>query len=118
MVRTAGRIWRSLGAKLFVILVIFVAVPVVVIGPLSIADKERNTLLLQSVQQQGWLIGHSLKPFLERFQGTDAAVLQDPIADLGQKGAKMRLLLRPLEAAGSRSFFLVASTDQLGTDEM
>ncbi|WP_366554324.1 sensor histidine kinase [Aquibaculum sediminis] len=118
MVRTAGRIWRSLGAKFFVILVIFVAVPVVLYGPFRLADKERNTLLLQSVQQQGWLIGHSLKPYLERFQGTDAAVLQETIADLGQQGVKVRLLLRPLEAAGSSSFFLVASTDQLGTDEM
>lgn len=118
MVRSAGRIWRSLGAKLLVILAIFIAVPVVLYGPFRLADKERNTLLLQSVQQQGWLVGRSLRPFLERFQGTDASVLQETIADIGTQGVKVRLLFRPIEEAGSDSFFLVASTDQLDTDAM
>ncbi|HLS68349.1 MAG TPA: HAMP domain-containing sensor histidine kinase [Kiloniellales bacterium] len=118
MTRTVARVWRSLAAKLLAILVIFIAVPVVLYGPFRLADEERNTLLLQSVQQQGWLVGRSLRPFLERFQGTDASVLQETIADLGSEGLKVRLLLRPSEAAGSNSFFLVASTDRLNTDDM
>ena len=83
MTRTLARVWRSLAAKLLILLAIFVAVPVVLYGPFRLADEERNTLLLQSVQQQGWLVGRSLRPYLERFQGNDASVLQETIADLG-----------------------------------
>ncbi|HLW28925.1 MAG TPA: HAMP domain-containing sensor histidine kinase [Kiloniellales bacterium] len=118
MTRTLARVWRSLAAKLLILLAIFVAVPVVLYGPFRLADEERNTLLLQSVQQQGWLVGRSLRPYLERFQGNDASVLQETIADLGSEGVKVRLLLRPSEAAGSNSFFLVASTDRLDTQAM
>ena len=118
MARTAVRMWRSLGAKLVVILTIFIAVPVVLYGPFRLADEERNTLLLQSVQQQGWLVGRSLRPYLERFQGTDASILRETIADLGSEGVKVRLLLRPSEAEGGNAFFLVASTDDLNTEAM
>lgn len=118
MSRSVGGIWRSLGAKLLVLLAIFVAVPVALYGPFRVADHERNTLLLQSVQQQGWLVGRSLRPFLERFQGTDASVLQETIADIGRQGVRVRLLLRPVEAAGTNSFFLVASSDQQDTAAM
>lgn len=118
MARPVGAVWRSLGAKLLVLLAIFVAVPIVLYGPFRVADQERNTLLLQSVQQQGWLVGRSLRPFLERFQGTDASVLQETVADIGRQGVRVRLLLRPAEPVGTSSFFLVASSDRLGTDAM
>lgn len=118
MTRSAVRMWRSLGAKLVVMLAIFIAVPVVLYGPFRLADEERNTLLLQSVQQQGWLVGRSLRPYLERFQGTDAAILQETIEDLGSGGVKVRLLLRPHETGENSSFFLVASTDKLNTEAM
>lgn len=118
MSRSVRGIWRSVGAKLLVLLVIFVAVPAALYGPFRVADHERNTLLLQSVQQQGWLVGRSLRPFLERFQGTDAAVLQETIADIGGRGVRVRLLLRPAGEAEGNSFFLVASSDHQDTETM
>lgn len=118
MTRSVAGIWRSVGAKLLVLLAIFVAVPVALYGPFRVADQERNTLLLQSVQQQGWLVGRSLRPFLERFQGTDASVLQETVADIGRQGVRVRLLLRPTEQADANAFFLVASSDGQDTEAM
>ncbi|MGM0560251.1 MAG: sensor histidine kinase [Pseudomonadota bacterium] len=116
--RPLSRIPRSLAAKFLLLLVIFIAVPVIIYGQLKLADQERATLLLRSVQEQGWLVGHSLRPFLERFEGQDALVLHETLSDLGVRGMRVRLLFRPEGEEGYDSFYFVASSQSQPADQL
>ncbi|MFC4351335.1 sensor histidine kinase [Fodinicurvata halophila] len=116
--RPLSRIPRSLAAKFLLLLLIFIAVPVIIYGQLRLADQERATLLLRSVQEQGWLVGRSLRPFLERFEGQDAMVLHETLSDLGVRGMRVRLLFRPEGEQGYDSFYYVASSQSQAAEQL
>ncbi|WP_022727066.1 sensor histidine kinase [Fodinicurvata sediminis] len=116
--RPLTRIPRSLAAKFLLLLVIFISVPVIIYGQLKLADQERATLLLRSVQEQGWLVGRSLRPFLERFEGQDAMVLHETLSDLGVRGMRVRLLFRPEGEEGYDSFYYVATSQSQPAEQL
>jgi two-component system sensor histidine kinase ChvG len=102
-------IWRSFATKLFILLVTFVAVPVILYTQFQGADEDKNLLLLKSVQEEGRLIARSLHPYLEAFQKKSPQSVQEAIKRLGGDRTKIRLLFRPSGKSGTDTFFYVAS---------
>ena len=71
--RTGGRwILRSLASRLVLVSVVFIAVPILIYQQFRAADEDKQTLLLQSAQQQGQLIARALEPLLAK---ADASLL-------------------------------------------
>jgi two-component system sensor histidine kinase ChvG len=109
-------LWQSFAAKLALLLVIFVAVPIVLYGQFHAADADKNTLLYRSVQEEGRLIAESLRPMLESFQAKSAVKLGDVLARIGGERINVKLLFRPAGVVGPNSFFYMAASPPLSTD--
>src|SRR5690606_37556002 len=56
----------SLGAKLALMVAVFLAVPVILYQQFQQADREKSQLLLESVREQGRIIAAGLAPILSR----------------------------------------------------
>jgi two-component system sensor histidine kinase ChvG len=118
MKRPLGRIHRSLSGKLGLLVVTFIAVPVVLYVTFQQADRERSDLLLRSVQAQSRLVATALDPLLRRADPTSFTNAGDTLARLSDGSARIRLLFRPNGQAGAAGFFLVASAPQLSAGEL
>ena len=118
MKRPLGRIHRSLSGKLGLLVVAFVAVPVVLYVTFQQADRDRSDLLLRSVQAQSRLVATALDPLLRRADPTAFTNAGDTLARLSDGSARIRLLFRPNGQAGAAGFFLVASAPQLSAGEL
>ena len=71
--RTGGRwLLRSLASRLVLVSLVFIAVPILIYQQFRAADEDKQTLLLQSAQQQGQLIARALEPLLAK---ADASLL-------------------------------------------
>jgi len=108
------RLVRSLFGKLVLLLIIFLAVPIVVYGQFQRADTEKNAILLQGVREQGRLAAEALRPLLEQ---SDPQTDPRSLPKVGQAltrliggQARARLLYRPAGVADSEGFYLVAAT--------
>jgi len=106
MKRPLGRIHRSLSGKLGLLVVAFVAVPVVLYVTFQQADRDRSDLLLRSVQAQSRLVATALDPLLRRADPTAFTNASDTLARLSDGSARIRLLFRPNGQAGAAGFFL------------
>ena len=58
------RLFRSIVSKLVLLLLVFVAVPVILYSEFRQADLEKQVLLLKSVREQGRLLAENLRPIL------------------------------------------------------
>src|ERR1700751_2358749 len=113
-----GRIHRSLSGKLGLLVVTFVAAPVVLYLTFQQADRERSHLLLRTVQAQSRLVATALDPLLRRADPTSFANAGDTLSRLSDGSARIRLLFRPSNLAGAAGFFLVASAPALDAAEL
>lgn len=103
------RLARSLGAKLIVLVLIFLAVPAIVYDQFKSADREKSQILLTLVQDQGRIVAESLRPRLEAFDGrSNPANLLKPFT-AEDINTRVKLLFRPRNAEGSRSFYYMAA---------
>jgi two-component system, OmpR family, sensor histidine kinase ChvG len=100
---------RSLTAWLFLLAVWFIAVPVAIYLTLAEADRERQTLLLQSVRDQGHLAAVALSPLLSREERSPLNDLQEALAPFATRETKLKMLFRPADAAGEQDFYFVAA---------
>lgn len=105
----ARRLGRSLGAKLIVLVLIFLAVPTIVYDQFKSADREKSQILLTLVQDQGRIVAEALRPRLETFDGrsSPAKLLQSFPAE--ELNTRVKVLFRPRNAEGSRSFYFMAA---------
>src|SRR5487761_910526 len=78
--RPRWRFVRSLAAKVAVLALIFLAVPLIVYQRFSDADEAQKSLLLRSVRDQGRVMGQALMPLLSDTH-TPAVKLLVPPAD-------------------------------------
>lgn len=111
-------LWQSFAAKLVLLLVIFVAVPMALYGQFHAADADKNALLYRSVQEEGRLIAESLRSLLESFQAKSAGKLGDALARIGGERINVKLLFRPAGVVGPDSFFYMAASPPLSTDHL
>lgn len=110
------QLWRSFAAKLLLLSGVFIAVPVILYFEFKSADAEQNSLLLQSVQEEGRLIALALTPLLERFDGKSADALAKEVERFGAGHVNVKLLFRPQEAAQPENFFYIASSPAVSSE--
>ncbi|HLI12292.1 MAG TPA: HAMP domain-containing sensor histidine kinase [Alphaproteobacteria bacterium] len=103
------RVWRSFAIKLVVLFAIFLAVPILIYNQFEAADAEKNQLLLDSVEAQGKLIAETLRPLVEKVDGSTMIAIAQTVARLGVAGSNIKILYRPSNEASLQSFFYVAS---------
>src|ERR1017187_580871 len=118
MTRPLDRIHRSLSGKLGLLVVAFVAVPVVLYVTFQQADRERSDLLLRSVQAQSRLVATALEPLLRRADPTSFTNAGDTLTRLSDGSARIRVFFRPSNLAVASGFYLVASAPPLNAAEL
>lgn len=111
-----AQIWHSFGFKFGLLLVIFLALPVLLFIPFRNADLERSQILIGSVRDQGRLIAEGVRPLILRGDAIkNPAALSESLARFATKGINVRILFRP---AGEKmgSFFLVSAAPPVAND--
>jgi len=109
------RLASSIAGKLALILVVFVACPLIIYGQFRDADEEKNALLLRSVREQGRLVAQALSPLLNSADAAALPRLRQGVEKIVEGPLKVRLLLRPLAAAPD-NFFYIASVPPVAAD--
>jgi two-component system sensor histidine kinase ChvG len=110
------RLVRSLAAKLIFLLAVFAAVPVIVYQNFEAADRDKQALLLKSVQDQGRLVAAGLQPLLADFSGSTLPTLRETLAQLAGDQQRIRLLFRPVGSSGTAGFYLIAAAPPIEKD--
>ena len=109
--------WHSFGFKFALLLVIFLALPVLLFIPFRDADLERNQLLIASVRDQGRLIAEGVRTLLERGDVIKSpVVLSETLARFVRGGVNARILFRPANESEARSFFIVSAVPPVSND--
>ncbi len=111
-------IFRSLISKFFLLLLVFVMVPVILYNEFRKADVEKQSLLVESVREQGRLLAESLRPVVEREEPAPLLVLPDEVKRLSRPPVGIKVLFRPTEETGAESFFFVATEPQVPPAEL
>jgi len=104
------QVWRSFAAKIFALVVIFFAVPLILYDQFRAADAEKNRLLLESVEVQGRLAAETLRPLVGSVDGQAMRTIAQTVQHLGDAGSNIKLLFRPQNAPSNQSFYYVASS--------
>ncbi len=110
---------RSLGGRLAALLIVLISVPIIIYAQFLDADREKQQLLLQSVQEQGRLIGQALLPLLSGPDGNlPLDQLRQELQRVSSDYAHVTVLLRPDEGPGGEGFFFVASHPAVTNPEL
>jgi two-component system, OmpR family, sensor histidine kinase ChvG len=104
--RPRWRFVRSLAAKVTVLALIFLAVPLIVYERFSEADEAQKALLLRSVREQGRVMSQALVPLLSESIRPDLPQLSRVLARFADDITNVKLLFSPADRPG---FFYVAS---------
>lgn len=104
-----GRLFRSLVFKLLLLLVAFGAVPAAIYAELEQADAYKRTLLLESVREQGRLIGETLRQELSRPSPQPLLSLPDAVTQLSTDNTAVKVLLLPTGKERVEDFYFVAA---------
>ncbi len=103
-------LWRSLAAKLILLLLIFMSVPIIVYDRFRVADEEKNQLLARSIQEEGRLIAVGLSPVFLKFHDGSATALTETLARFAQGRGNVKLLYRPNAAEHTDKFYYIAAS--------
>ncbi len=116
--RAAGRLFRSLSAKLVLLLVVLLAVPWMIYNELRAADAEKRLLLLKTVQEQGRLIARGLQVSFRHLDRSAVPDLNATLANFGVDGLHIKVLYRPVGngADDDSGFYYVAAWPPLSED--
>lgn len=118
LLRIARRLSASLTARLLVLVVIFVALPIILYGQFESVDRETRQLVVRSIQNRSWLIAQALKPILDRSEGPPHESLNAELHKYSDDGTILKLMLQPSSKQGPQSFYYVASAPQEGADQL
>lgn len=113
---TIGRASRSFAVRIVVLVTIFFAVPIILYGEFRSADSEKNRLLLESVEVQGRIIAETLRPLVDKVDGTTMRNIAQTVLRLGVAGPNIKLLYRPRTETSSTAFFYVASAPAVSAE--
>ena len=110
--------FRSLVSKLLLLLLVFVAVPVILYGVFQQADDEKRALLMESVREQGRVIAQSLRPLLEQQDPSPLPLLNEEVARFATPQTGVKVLYRPAGEIGAQGFYFVASNPPVPPSEL
>ncbi|HZT52237.1 MAG TPA: HAMP domain-containing sensor histidine kinase [Stellaceae bacterium] len=100
------RFYRSLAAKVTVLGLIFLAVPIIVYDRFREADETQKALLLRSVREQGRVMTQALVPLLAETEHPALPQLGRVLARFADDLTNVKLLFSPADRPG---FYYVAS---------
>ena len=109
---------RSLKARLGILLLVFLAVPLLLYLAFRQADLERQAILLDTVRNQGRLIAAALAPTLAASDGTAIAGAPRSLARFTDSGLGVKLLFKPNGAGSDAGFFFVAGVPEVPVDQL
>jgi two-component system sensor histidine kinase ChvG len=109
------RLTRSLTARLVVLAVVFVAVPLIIYNVFSAAEAEKQSILVETVRAQGLVIAAALQPVLAKSDGVPFELLSDELARFGTDNTSIRLLFQP---SGGSGFYYVAAAPAVPVDQL
>ena len=109
MLTKAKTVSRSLAIKFMVLLSIFLTVPIILYEQFRAVDKEKNELLMRSIQEEGRLIAVGISPLLNDFQAGSANTLKFTLAQLALGRGNAKLFFRPDRTTDAGSFFYIAA---------
>lgn len=115
---TLKRRERSLASRLFLLIIIFIAVPVALYQTFKDAEQDRQTLLYDTVQEQGRLVGLGLRPLLQRTDPSPLLTIGDELQRFGSPNIRLKVLFRPIAQQDVKGFFFVASSPVVPTDAL
>jgi two-component system sensor histidine kinase ChvG len=98
---------RSIRVQAIALILVFVIPPILLYSVFRSAERDKETLLLDAVRENGDLVGKAMEPILKRLQPGDFAAIQDELARFGAGARAIKVLFSP---AHSTSFFYVASS--------
>ena len=104
-----SRIFRSIVGKLFLLLLVFLTVPVILYTQFQQADAEKRVILLESAREQGRLLAEGLRPIMDREEPSPLLALPDEVKRLSQSPMGLKVLFRPEGETGAESFYFVAA---------
>jgi two-component system sensor histidine kinase ChvG len=113
-----GRFSRSLRVQLVALIVIFLLLPILLYSVFASADRERQELLLEAVQNSGAIVGKALTPFLRDLKPGAFGQLPAELARFEAPRQSIKLLFKPSSIGESAGFFYVASAPEVATAEM
>lgn len=109
-------VWHSFGFKFGLLLVIFLALPVLLFILFRNADVERSQILIGSVRDQGRLIAEGVRPLILRGDAIkNPLVLSESLSRFAGRGINARILFRPA-AEKTGSFFLISAAPPVPND--
>ncbi|HUA50933.1 MAG TPA: HAMP domain-containing sensor histidine kinase [Candidatus Sulfotelmatobacter sp.] len=102
-------------ARLVVLAIVFVAVPLIIYNVFSAADAEKQSILVEAVRDKGLVIAAALQPVLAKSDGVPFEQLSDELARFGSANTAIRLLFKP---TGGTGFYYVASVPAVPIDQL
>lgn len=113
-----SRLLRSLVSKLFLLMLVFVTVPMILYTEFQQADSEKRVLLLESAREQGRLLAESLRPVVNRKEPSPLLALPEEVKRLSKPPTGLKVLFRPADETGAESFFFVAAEPPVPPTEL
>lgn len=108
---------RSLVIRLFVLLLIFLAVPIILYQQFRAADRDRQELLLNAIREKGVIISRVLEPVLSRADAIPRVGLGELLGQYQSDSVSLKLLYRP-STPPDAGFFYVASAPPVTADAL
>lgn len=112
------RIFRSIVSKLVLLLLVFIAVPVILYSEFRQADLEKQVLLLKSVREQGRLLAENLRPILAQEDPSPLLALPKAVKRLATPTVGLKVLFRPKGEIGAERFYFVAAEPVVPPSEL
>lgn len=107
---------RSLAARLGLLVLVFVAVPVLIYDQFRRADETNQALLLESARQRGELVARALRPELARATRASLPKLGGTLERFADERTGLKLLVRPSAISDGDGFFYVGAAPEVPTD--
>lgn len=107
--RRLQRLWRSLGFKVLLLLIIFISLPMIVYQEFVTADQDRMALVNRALSIEGELIANAIAPLLHDFGPEAARTLSRRLESMGSERLGIKLLMRPTSVVGEEGFLFMAS---------
>ncbi|MBL27166.1 MAG: histidine kinase [Rhodospirillaceae bacterium] len=110
---------RSLTSKLIVLVLVFILVPVILYAQFSAAEREKRSLLLGVIRDEGLLIASALDGVLQRADSVPYVQLGEELARFSDGTVSLKLLFRPNDPSDNAAgFFYVSSAPPVATEDL
>lgn len=114
-----GRLSQSLWARLFLLVLIFVGVPIALYGQFSDAEKQKQDILMNAVREKGLVLGRSVEPILDTASEMPFVEFASVLDNYTSNDVHIKLLLKPAEdAGGDGGFFFVAASPAMSSADL